>query len=126
VGVAIRTLNPGNVGNDDSGQTHTYSSWNDGVDAVASWLNNHRINTPSYKEAVVATPVVSTVSEVVSVPAPIPAAITEAVSVPVPETPTSPTVESTPSVVETVPPVTTPEVTTLDVPASTEGTPTSL
>lgn len=43
VGVAIRTMNPGNVGNTDTGATRTYASWQEGVDAVASWLNNHRI-----------------------------------------------------------------------------------
>ena len=36
-------MNPGNVGNTDTGATRTYASWQEGVDAVASWLNNHRI-----------------------------------------------------------------------------------
>ena len=40
-GVAIITLNPGNVGNTGS-SSRTYSSWQDGVNAVANWLNNHR------------------------------------------------------------------------------------
>lgn len=44
VGVAVRTLNPGNVGNDDSGNTRTYESWQEGVTAVAEWLNRHRIS----------------------------------------------------------------------------------
>lgn len=41
-GIAIRTLNPGNVGNTDDGNTKTYSSWEEGVDAVAKWLDRHR------------------------------------------------------------------------------------
>lgn len=43
VGIAISTKNPGNIGNNDEGETRTYSSWEDGVDAVANWLNNHRV-----------------------------------------------------------------------------------
>lgn len=43
-GVAVNTLNPGNVGNNDVGETHTYSSWDEGVEAVAKWLDDHRIN----------------------------------------------------------------------------------
>ena len=44
MGEAVSTLNPGNVGNTDSGATQTFASWDLGVDAVASWLNNHRIS----------------------------------------------------------------------------------
>jgi hypothetical protein len=43
-GLAIRTINPGNVGNDDSGNTRTYDSWQEGVTAVAEWLSRHRIS----------------------------------------------------------------------------------
>ncbi len=43
VGVAVATLNPGNVGNNDAGDTRTYDSWEEGVMAVAKWLDNHRI-----------------------------------------------------------------------------------
>lgn len=42
-GLAVRTVNPGNVGNDDGGNTRTYDSWQEGVTAVAEWLNRHRI-----------------------------------------------------------------------------------
>lgn len=42
-GIAIRTLNPGNVGNNDDGDTRTYPTWDAGVEAVAKWLDNHRI-----------------------------------------------------------------------------------
>lgn len=41
-GKAVRTRNPGNVGNDDTGKTRTYASWKDGVEAVAEWLSKHR------------------------------------------------------------------------------------
>lgn len=46
VGLAVNTLNPGNVGNDDSGNTRTYESWQEGVTAVAEWLSRHRGSTP--------------------------------------------------------------------------------
>jgi hypothetical protein len=45
IGVAVGTLNPGNVGNDDDGNTRTYESWQEGVTAVAEWLNRHRGST---------------------------------------------------------------------------------
>ena len=41
LGVGATTNNPGNVGNTGSA-THTYDSWTDGVNAVASWLSRHR------------------------------------------------------------------------------------
>lgn len=44
-GVAVRTLNPGNVGNTDDGSTRTYDSWQEGVTAVAEWLNRHRTSS---------------------------------------------------------------------------------
>lgn len=40
-GIAISTLNPGNVGNTGEA-TQTYPSWAEGVMAVASWLSRHR------------------------------------------------------------------------------------
>lgn len=42
-GIGARTYNPGNVGNTGT-EERTYSSWEAGVEAVASWLNNHRIS----------------------------------------------------------------------------------
>jgi hypothetical protein len=44
-GLAVRTRNPGNVGNDDDGNIRTYDSWQEGVTAVAEWLNRHRGRT---------------------------------------------------------------------------------
>lgn len=41
-GIAIETLNPGNVGNTEV-ETTTYDTWEDGVDAVALWLDDHRV-----------------------------------------------------------------------------------
>lgn len=37
------TKNPGNVGNTDDGKTKRFSSWNDGVHAVAAWLEKFRV-----------------------------------------------------------------------------------
>ena len=45
VGKAVRTLNPGNVGNNDDGDIVTYESWQEGVTAVAEWLGRHRGKT---------------------------------------------------------------------------------
>jgi hypothetical protein len=41
-GLGARTNNPGNVGNDDSGNIVRYPTWEAGVEAVASWLSRHR------------------------------------------------------------------------------------
>lgn len=43
-GKAVRTKNPGNVGNTDSGATKTFASWEQGVDAVAKNLAWRKIN----------------------------------------------------------------------------------
>jgi hypothetical protein len=44
VGVAVKTRNPGNIGNDDDGNLRFYDSWQEGVTAVAEWLNIHRVS----------------------------------------------------------------------------------
>ena len=44
LGVGARTFNPGNVGNTGSAE-RSYNSWQEGVSAVADWLNKHRVNT---------------------------------------------------------------------------------
>lgn len=41
LGVAVSTNNPGNVGNTGT-QIRNYSSWEEGVNAVAEWLSRHR------------------------------------------------------------------------------------
>lgn len=43
-GIGARTNNPGNVGNTGT-QERSYATWDEGVDAVANWLNNHRVIT---------------------------------------------------------------------------------
>jgi len=43
-GKAVRTNNPGNVGNDDAGNLRTYPSVDQGVLAVAKWLANHKVS----------------------------------------------------------------------------------
>lgn len=72
-GIAISTLNPGNVGNDDDGNTRTYESWQEGVTAVAEWLSRHRVTkeateteTPQESETATSTPeiIISTETEV--------------------------------------------------------------
>lgn len=42
-GLAVRTRNPGNVGNDDSGATRTYPTFRDGVFAVAENLSRRKV-----------------------------------------------------------------------------------
>lgn len=42
VGIAFRTLNPGNVGNNGF-EERIYLTWREGVLAVAEWLNRHRV-----------------------------------------------------------------------------------
>lgn len=57
LGVGAKTLNPGNIGNTGT-STQSYPSWTDGVTAVASWLNNHRVVTPTVDPATITpTPV---------------------------------------------------------------------
>lgn len=41
-GKGARTRNPGNVGNDDAGNTQNYKSWKDGTEAVFKWLSKHK------------------------------------------------------------------------------------
>lgn len=42
-GKGARTRNPGNIGNDDTGRTITWRSWQEGVDKVAQWLSKNRV-----------------------------------------------------------------------------------
>jgi hypothetical protein len=53
-GLAVQTTNPGNVGNDDAGNIRSYSSWQEGVNAVADWLTRRRVNNTrnNYQEVV--------------------------------------------------------------------------
>jgi hypothetical protein len=42
-GLGAKTFNPGNVGNDDDGNTRNYGSWSAGVNAVAQWLSKAKV-----------------------------------------------------------------------------------
>ena len=75
LGIAVSTNNPGNIGNTGT-DTRSYSSWEEGVNAVAQWLGRHR------KEIIVETPT----DPVVTDPAPTPVDNTPV------ETPTDPVV----------------------------------
>ncbi len=55
-GVAVSTLNPGNVGNTGT-STKIYNSWAEGVDAVAEWLSRHRGKTTIPVEPPIEPPV---------------------------------------------------------------------
>lgn len=49
-GKAVKTNNPGNVGNDDAGNTQTFKTIAQGVNAVGSWLASHRSSQPTYQQ----------------------------------------------------------------------------
>src|SRR3989339_966595 len=70
-GLAVRTLNPGNVGNDDDGNIRTYESWQEGVTAVAEWLSRHRGSTiiPEVSEEIVLESATTTPMMATSTPA---------------------------------------------------------
>ena len=69
VGVAINTLNPGNVGNTGT-ETKTYGSWEEGVDVVAEWLSHHRkIETmPETQTSTSTEPIIETTPEATTTP----------------------------------------------------------
>ena len=94
-GVAVSTLNPGNVGNTGT-STQTYNSWPDGVSAVAEWLSRHRVtviapvtpasvatsttptatSTPSISNATTTPPVIPFINTATTTPPIIPIATT--------------------------------------------------
>jgi len=43
LGEGARLHNPGNIGDDDLGNTVDYVTWQNGVNAVAEWLHRHRV-----------------------------------------------------------------------------------
>ncbi len=124
-GLAVRTLNPGNVGNDDSGNIRTYESWQAGVTAVAAWLSRHRGSTSSVMpdNATVTTPVTTTTPPISTTTPPIATTTpdlststsTPPISTTTPEiiTPTTeevsaPVISTTTTTTTTTPPVVTP------------------
>lgn len=101
LGIAVSTLNPGNVGNNGT-TTRSYPSWEEGVMAVAKWLDRHRIEKEVPVEVPIPPPVVSEVEQ------PEPEVVEEQVveeeiieEVPVQE----PAVEVIPAEIETLPEV---------------------
>lgn len=100
LGLATSTFNPGNVGNDGV-NTKTYHSWNDGVLAVASWLNTHRKNNLTNTDTI----------DVVPTPQQEPVQIIEPVNVEVPKD-TTPIVEAAPDEQKEIIPEIVPEVAT--------------
>jgi hypothetical protein len=129
LGVGARTNNPGNVGNTGFAE-QTYPSWQEGVIAVAEWLNRHRVT-----EVVIPTPTQPTpepnpvtVTPVAPAPAspvtPTPVATSTASTTPS-ITPTPDTASTTPSVATTTPEVasSTPDIT--DTASTTEATSTN-
>lgn len=108
-GKAVRTLNPGNVGNDDSGNLRTYESWQKGVTAVAEWLNRHRISDSEPTAPPIITPVDTTVPVTTSAST-TPATISTTTTLVTTSTTTTPEIAPTPPVVtpvDTTAPVTT-------------------
>ena len=109
-GIAISTFNPGNIGNTGTA-TRTYSSWQAGVEAVAEWLDSHRVKA----EEIVA-PVETPPEPIIEEPIPIvPVVDTPPEVIPPVETPPTENPTSTPPVVPeepvVLPPVETPTTT---------------
>lgn len=105
-GLAVRTLNPGNVGNDDSGNIRTYESWQAGVTAVAAWLSRHRGSTSSVMpdSSTVTTPVTTTTPPIATT-TPESATSTPPIATTTPDLSTS---TSTPPISTTTPEIITP------------------
>ena len=115
VGIATSTLNPGNVGNDDSGNTRAYESWQEGVTAVAEWLNRHRVSNiiSEITDTSTSTPPAATSTPLIITPtATTTTTTTTATSTPTAATSTSSQATSTPATVEETVPVTSSTTTT--------------
>lgn len=101
LGVAARTFNPGNVGNTGI-EERTYASWQDGVTAVAEWLNRHRISGVALEPVII--PIVEPTP-----PAPEPTPITTPEPLPPVEPPVD-TATTTPPIIDEPVATTTPEL----------------
>ncbi len=118
-GKAVRTLNPGNVGNNDAGDTVTYESWQEGVTAVARWLSRHRVSQQIEETIVVPTATSTPTTAATSTPetvAPAPEILPVITS-----TTTTTTATSTPTTSATSTPATLPN-TEENLPVSTSTT----
>jgi hypothetical protein len=128
VGLAVSTLNPGNVGNDDDGNTRTYDSWQEGVTAVAEWLNRHRVSEEGSdtedSELPVEPEVVATTTLAVATTSPLFATTTQAFATTTPTFATTTTATTTPVFATTTPETVVTTATTTPVFATT--TPESL
>ena len=121
-GVAVSTLNPGNVGNDDDGNTRTYESWQEGVTAVAEWLNRHRGSTivPEIPEETVFEPTATSTPIITT------STTTTITTIPITSTTTPVTATSTPITATSTPPTaTTTPVTATSTPSTSTSTPTT-
>ena len=127
LGIATGTLNPGNVGNDDDGNTHTYESWQEGVTAVAEWLSRHRGVTtiPEISEETVFEPVATstiitaTTTPAISTSTPAISTSTPAIATSTPITATSTPAISTSTIITAT---TTPAISTSTIPEIPEET----
>lgn len=131
-GLAVRTLNPGNVGNDDAGNIRTYASWQEGVTAVAEWLNRHRTSGIPFEEVISeeagAQSIESTATSTPSIIIPITATSTPVMTIPIPTsttTSTTTTATTTPTNTNPIPTSTTSTTTATSTPVTTIPTPTS-
>ena len=131
-GLAVRTLNPGNVGNDDDGNIRTYGSWQEGVTAVAEWLSRHRGSTPIFKTSggTVATSTSTSGGQATStspIIIPTTSTTTTSTSTPITSTSTPISASSTPitatSTSETIPVVTSTTVISTSTPVTSSSTP---
>ncbi len=117
-GLAVSTMNPGNVGNNGV-DTRNYPSWQEGTNAVAEWLSRHRIIPRVVPDVVIEQP--NPIVDSVQNPTVEPSTPTVEPSTPIVESPT-PIVE--PSTPVTEPPTPTVESSTpiVEVPAEVPST----
>lgn len=114
LGVAARTFNPGNVGNTGI-EERTYASWQDGVTAVAEWLNRHRISGVALDPLIIPIaeptpqPIIETPVVTPTPPAPEPTPITTPEPLPPVEPPVD-TATTTPPIIDEPVATTTPEL----------------
>jgi hypothetical protein len=109
-GLAVSTMNPGNVGNNGV-DTRNYPSWQEGTNAVAEWLSLHRIIPRVIPDVV--TEQLNPIEDSVQNPTVEPSAPTTEPSTPTVEPPT-PIVESPTPTVEPSTPVTEPPTPTVE------------
>src|SRR3989344_893634 len=122
-GVAVRTRNPGNVGNDDDGNTRTYESWQEGVTAVAEWLSRHRGETiiSETPEEIILEPTATSTPSFITPTATSTPTITTSTTTTITNIPTTAT--TTPITATSTPTATTSTTTSTSTPTTTTTTP---